>query len=147
MGINRRGNADFDWGGIVVEELKHLLLALKVPFPRRLVGAIFLKTISVHPVGNVWPTLVRAGGGGENEEWHPTSVTPLSAQAGHWLWNDLTNGLNSGPVYHLSSSKIMYDFNPYLKLGLLGLQPSIFHAENHVVSFIMLPRPAFYITA
>jgi len=44
----------------------------------------FSKTLSVHPAGNGYPTLFRAGEGkgGEEEEWRSTSVAMSPVQLG-----------------------------------------------------------------
>ena len=56
---------------------------LKAPLQNRLCRDL-LKTLSVYTAGNGHSAHFRTGEGegGEEEEWHPTSVTPLPVQVG-----------------------------------------------------------------
>ena len=76
----------------------------------------FSDTLSVHPAGNGYLALDRAGegNGSEEEEWHLTSVTSLSIPSDfsdppdHWLWNNPSHFPLHGQAAILPNGPPMY---------------------------------------
>jgi len=138
----------------VAECVEGQSLALKVPGLRQVVRGIFQK-LSAHSTGNEYPGLFRAGEGeaNEEEEWHPSSVTPfaftsrLSNRHFPHLHND--NLFNFSNHIHTNYAKrySLHWLNSISLLGLIGKETiyvgksktKVYNAED-----LTLGVPSYY---